>query len=62
MNAATPAQCKTFVTLCAALALRGHQVHELASGEYLVTRWGLSRVCPSLDALQAFARQIGAVR
>lgn len=55
------AQEKVFDTLCAALALRGHHVHTLANGEYAVCRWGMSRVCPSLDALQAFARQIGAL-
>lgn len=56
------AQDKVFATLSAALAQHGHQVHTLATGEFLVCRWGMTRVCPSLDALQAFARQIGALQ
>ena len=55
------AQDKTLDTLTAAFALRGHAVHELADGSFLVAKWGMVRACPSLDALQAFARQIGAV-
>lgn len=53
---------KLLATICAALALRGHQVHTLASGEFLVCRWGLSRVCPSIETLRTFARQIGALQ
>lgn len=52
---------KVLATLSAALALRGHQVHTLASGDFLVCRWGLSRVCPDLTTLRALARQIGAI-
>jgi len=56
------AQDKVLSTLMAALALHGHAVHELAEGGFLVTRWGMTRHCPGLDALQAFARQIGAIQ
>lgn len=56
------AQDKTLATLVAAFALQGHSVHELAEGGFLVTRWGMARACPSLDALQVFARQVGALR
>jgi len=49
-------------TLTAALALRGHAVHKLASGGFLVCWQGHSRHCGDLESLQAFARQVGAVR
>jgi len=48
--------------LTAALALRGHAVHKLASGGFLVCWQGHSRKCGDLESLQAFARQVGAVR
>jgi hypothetical protein len=55
---------KALSTLKARFALHdgGHAVHELASGGFLVvaTRWGgMSRECPDLSALAAFARQLG---
>lgn len=61
-DASMAAQSKLQVTLIAALALRGHEVHTLASGGFLVCRWGQSRACPSLEALQVFARQVGAIQ
>jgi hypothetical protein len=57
----TPA-VKRLATLRAALAIKGHQVHELASGTYLVTWMNCARHCGDLDALADFARQVGAVR
>lgn len=45
--------------LKAQLALAGHAVYLVESG-YLVCRWGQSRVCSDLAALQAFARMVGA--
>jgi hypothetical protein len=57
------ARKKRLITLKAQFALHGgHAVHELASGGFLVvaTRWGgMSRECPDLSALAAFARQLG---
>ena len=53
------AQCKTEDTLIAQFALAGHAVHRLAEGGYLVCRWGMVRQCRDLDALTAFARQVG---
>lgn len=53
----TPEQ-KRLANLKAQFALAGHAVHHLERG-YLVTRWGMTRVCPDLGALVAFARQVG---
>jgi hypothetical protein len=59
-NSHTDAQTKRLATITARLALAGHQVFELADGGYLVARWGMTRACPSLEALQSFARMVGA--
>jgi hypothetical protein len=52
---------KQVANVIAALALRGHAVHELADGGFITTRWGMARHCPGFTELKAFARQIGAV-
>lgn len=44
--------------IIAQMALAGHAVHELETG-FLVSRWGMTKVCPDLAALVGFARQIG---
>jgi hypothetical protein len=49
-------------TLIAQLALRGHATHKLERGGYLVVWQGCSRHCGDLESLEAFARQVGAVR
>ncbi len=49
---------KHFENLRAEFALRGYAVHRVDTG-FIVTRWGLSKHCPDLDALGAFLRQIG---
>ena len=41
------------------LALGGHTVHKCEFGDYLVSKYGLSRYCEDLDDLQDFARQLG---
>lgn len=51
---------KRLAALKAALALKGHEVHTLADGAFLVARWGLTRRCADLAELQDFAQQIGA--
>lgn len=51
---------KTIATLIAQFALAGHVVHKGECGDFTVTRWGLTRYCQDLDALQAFAKQVGA--
>ena len=57
-TALTPAQAKQLATLVAELALRGHEVHELRGGGYLLARRGLTKHCPTFEHLQAAARQI----
>lgn len=52
-------KAKCLATLKAQFALRGHQVHELASGGFLVVWRGHSRHCGDMDSLVAFARQVG---
>lgn len=51
---------KQQATLIAKLALRGHVVHTAHDG-YLVCRHGFVRHCADLAALEAFARQVGAL-
>lgn len=55
-------QSKRTATLKAQFALKGHAVHRLEGGAFLVTRWGLVRACRDLDELETFARQIGVAR
>jgi hypothetical protein len=43
----------------ARFANAGHCMYELASGGFLVSRWGHSRELPDLRAVIAFARQMG---
>ena len=44
------------------LALGGHMVHRGQYGDYLVSKYGLSRYCEDLDDLQDFARQLGVIK
>jgi hypothetical protein len=55
------AQQKRLATVIAQMAMAGHQVHCLESG-YLVSRWGMTKVCPDFASLVGFARQIGAAQ
>lgn len=48
-------------TLIARFAIRGHAVHRVADG-YLVCRHGHVKHCAGLDALKAFADQVGVPR
>jgi hypothetical protein len=50
---------KRTATLLAQFALKGHVVHRLEGGGFLVCRWGLVRACRDLEALEGFARQMG---
>jgi len=52
---------KRVATLKAALALKGHQVHETVTGGWLVAKWDRSHFCPHLIDLEAFARRVGVV-
>lgn len=42
------------------LAKKGHHVHRLDGGGFLVGNWGYSLHCPGLPELHAFARKVGA--
>lgn len=54
---------KRFEHLRALLALRdGHRLYALADGGYMCAWRGLTRDLNDLDAVETFARQIGALR
>lgn len=53
-------QAKALATLTAQAARIGCQVHELASGGFLVCRWGMARELPDIAAVGAFLKQMGA--
>ncbi|MCK7494060.1 MAG: hypothetical protein MZW92_24625 [Comamonadaceae bacterium] len=50
-----------FAQLQAQAAHAGAALHRLASGGYMVARWGLSRELLDLAAVGAFLRQMGCV-
>lgn len=52
---------KAEATLMAKLALRAHAVHRTVDGGYLVCRHGCVKHCADLEALEGFARLVGAV-
>lgn len=50
---------KPEASLTAAFALKGHTVHKGQDGGFYVSRYGLSRYCKDLKALQDFAKLVG---
>ncbi len=50
---------KATATIIARLALEGHAVHRGRSGDFIASRWGMSRYCQDVAALQAFADLVG---
>ena len=50
---------KAIATQIAELAIRGHAVHQLSDGGYLVCKYGYTHHAPDFEALQAFARRLG---
>lgn len=52
-------QRKAIATQIAELAIRGHAVHPLVNGGYLVCKYGYTHHAPTFEALQAFARKLG---
>lgn len=52
---------KQFESLRALLAMKGHELHATDGGIYIVRRWGLCRDLTSLDAVENFAKQVGAL-
>lgn len=53
------ASAKRAATLGALLAMDGWELRALPNGAHTVSRWGHSRHCTSLDAVAAFAKQVG---
>lgn len=51
---------KFLATLKAQLALKGFAVHDVTTGGWFVSRWNLTKFCPALPDLEAFASQVGA--
>lgn len=61
--AASGVERKREATVTALLAIhRGHIVHRLACGEYLVEWRGCTKHCRDLDELEAHARLVGSMR
>ena len=50
---------KAIATQVAELAIRGHAVHQLKDGGFLVCKYGLTFHAVDFAALQAFARRLG---
>lgn len=60
LNFATGARHgKALATLAAQLAMRGHVVHQLKDGGFLVCNYGHTHHAPDFEALQGFARRLG---
>ena len=51
---------KRIATIKAQLALKGFAVHDVSTGGFFVAKWNLTKFCPALADLQAFAEQVGA--
>ena len=50
---------KAIANQIARLALAGHAVHKGQSGDYIVSKYGMTRYCKDFAELAAFARQLG---
>lgn len=59
-SAASVIDGKAFSTLRAQLAIRGVALKRLPGGGFLVRSWGMGRVLPDLQAVEAFAKKVGA--
>jgi len=53
-------ESKRRANIAAHLALRGFALHVTDAGTYIVARWNLARELRSLDAVDDFARRLGA--
>ena len=51
---------KRFSNAQARLALKGYVTESGGSGDFLVTRFGLSRWLPSIEALERYVVEVGA--
>lgn len=52
---------KRLATLQAELAMRGYELRQGAAGALYIARWGLVREVCGIDAVERFARQVGAL-
>ena len=50
---------KAIATQIARLALAGHVVHKGQSGDYLVSKFGMTKHCNDFAELAAFAQKVG---
>jgi len=50
---------KAIANQIARLALAGHVVHKGQSGDYLVSKYGMTRYCQDFTELAAFAQKLG---
>jgi len=57
--AQTDAERKPFAQLAAHAALAGYTLHEIASGEFLLCRWGMAKELPDLHAVAALLGRMG---
>ena len=51
---------KRFSTLQAQLAIKGYTLRRIEGGPLLIGKWGMVREVRDLDAVEQFARQVGA--
>ena len=51
---------KAIANQIARLALAGHVVHKAQGGDYLVSKFGMTRYCKDFAELLAFAKKVGA--
>lgn len=59
-DGATSQTSKALSTVRASLALKGYELRDLAGGGWLICRWNMAREARDMDAVEAFARQVGA--
>ena len=52
-------QRKDITTLIAALGIRGHAVHEVRGGGFLVCKYGYTHCAQDVKALKTFAQRLG---
>jgi hypothetical protein len=53
---------KALATLAARASMAGYELHELAGGELLLTRWGRSRSLSDVQAVGRLLDQVTGVR
>lgn len=56
----SPADTKLVATLQAQAALAGYELVQLASGDFIVSRWGMFRNLDHIAAVEAFLKRVGA--